>query len=267
MKIINLASGSKGNSTFISSGNTSILIDAGITIKRIDEELLKHHIKLNKLDGILVTHEHTDHIGQLAKVASHYKAPIYIVKESFENIPSCIMKDLNLNNIKYINIEKKHTIGPITFVPIQMFHDTKCCVGYLIKIKEENNEISLSYTTDTGRILEKYYPLLKQMDILMMESNHDVEMLLNSKRAIFLKQRILSSCGHLSNEECYSILTKVMSANTKKVVLCHLSEECNMPSLATESANKAFEEVNIHPELLILNQNESVMILDGEDND
>lgn len=267
MKIINLASGSKGNCTFINSKNTNILIDAGISLKRINEELLKNNILLTKLDGILVTHEHTDHIGQLAKVAKHYKAPIYIVKESFENIPSFIMNELDMNMIKFINPEKKHKLANITFVPIEMSHDTKYCCGYLLKLVEDDKELSLSYTTDTGRILDKYYPLLKQMDIMMMESNHDVEMLLNSNRAIFLKQRILSERGHLSNEECYAVLTKALSANTKKIALCHLSEECNLPSLAIKTANDAFNEVNIHPDLVVCEQNTSTILYDGEEND
>ena len=257
MKVIILASGSKGNSTYIETNNTKLLIDAGISYKKVQEKLLENNIILSDLDAILVTHEHTDHIAHLSTISNKCNAKIYITKESFENLPNNILTHLKLSNTYFISIEKRYTINDINFVPIQLFHDTNNTVGYLFKI--ENN--SLAYITDTGHVLPKYYPLLKQMEYLILESNHDVEMLLNSKRDFRLKRRILSDRGHLSNEECSTLLREVITEKTKCIVLAHLSEECNTPLLAYNTTLEAINSTPHNPILLIAKQNDPIEVI------
>lgn len=230
MKVIILASGSKGNATYIETHESKILIDAGISYKRIYEGLLKHNILLESLDAIIITHEHIDHVMHLAMISKKTKAKIYMNEESFENLPNSVMVNLQVSKVYFIKPELKYKIGDIFIVPISLFHDTKSIYGYLIKAEDKN----IAYLTDTGHLLEKYYPLLRQMETIIIESNHDVEMLLNSKRDYRLKQRILSDKGHLSNEQCQTILKNIITENTRNIVLAHLSEECNDPSLAYE---------------------------------
>lgn len=257
MRIIILASGSKGNSTYIETDNTKILIDAGISYKKMAERLKENNIFLDQLDAILVTHEHIDHVMHLASISNKCNTKIFITQESFENLNGNILNQLKLSNTFFISVEKRYSVNEITFVPIQLFHDTKNTVGYLFKI--ENNNIA--YITDTGHILPKYYSLLRQMNYLIIESNHDVEMLLNSNRDYRLKRRILSKNGHLSNDECSLVLKEVISSNTKCIVLAHLSEECNTQEIAYNSTFKTIEESSYKPLLLIAEQNTSLEVI------
>ena len=257
MKVIVLASGSKGNATYIETANTKILIDAGISLKRIKEELTSHNIYPDHLDAILVTHEHIDHVKELASVANYFNTNIYIHEESFYHITNSVKYCLDMNRIFFINVDKRYTINDLTFVPMQLFHDTKNCYGYFIKA----NNLSLAYMTDTGRILEKYYKVLKNMNVLIMESNHDVEMLLNSSRPYILKQRILSDKGHLSNEQCANYLKEFISDKLQTLVLAHLSEECNTEDIAYKTISDALNEINLHPNLMIAKQNESIEVV------
>ncbi len=257
MKIIILASGSKGNCTYIETDQAKILIDAGISYKRLQELLLGNGIILKDIDAILVTHEHIDHVMHLGMIAKKTNAKVFIAKESLENLPGRILNDLALSNTYYLNIEKKYTLKDITFVPIQLFHDTKNAYGYLFKIDNHN----IAYITDTGHLLPKYYALLKQMNVLIIESNHDVEMLLNSNRDYRLKQRILSNKGHLSNVECANILKEVVSNNTKEIILAHLSEECNTEELALKETNKVLKETEFKPLVKVAKQHETLSVL------
>ena len=256
MKIIVLASGSKGNATYIETNESKILIDAGISYKQVKERLLTHNIELTTLDAILVTHEHTDHVAHLATIAKKTNSKIFISQESFENLSLNILNELSLNNTFYINVEKRYKINDITFVPIQLFHDTKNAFGYLFKI----NDMNIAYITDTGHVLPKYYTLLKQMNVLILESNHDVEMLLNSNRDYRLKQRILSNKGHLSNEECSNIVKEILNDNTKCIVLAHLSEECNTKEIALENINKVIHNATNKPIIYVALQNSSTEV-------
>lgn len=257
MRVIVLASGSKGNATYIETNKTKILIDAGISYKQLKDRLELNNIELTNLDAILVTHEHSDHVMHLASIAKKTNAKIYISSESFENLSYAVLNDLSLNKTFHINVEKRYAINDITFVPIQLFHDTKNAYGFLFKIENQN----IAYITDTGHILPKYYGLLKQMNVLIIESNHDVEMLLNSNRDYRLKQRILSNKGHLSNDECCSIVKEIINANTKSIVLAHLSEECNKDEIARSSMQKIIDDSLFNPKLYIANQNHSVEII------
>ena len=256
MRIIILASGSKGNSTYIETDNTKILIDAGISYKKMAERLKENNIFLDQLDAILVTHEHIDHVMHLASISNKCNTKIFITQESFENLNGNILNQLKLSNTFFISVEKRYSVNEITFVPIQLFHDTKNTVGYLFKI--ENNNIA--YITDTGHILPKYYSLLRQMNYLIIESNHDVEMLKNSGRTPVLINRILSNKGHLSNIQCLEALKDIVSEYTETIILGHLSEDCNIPNIAYENI---YNNLNNHKfKLLVAKQHEELEIIE-----
>lgn len=256
MKVIILASGSKGNCTYIETNNTKILIDTGLSYNKLKERLLSFDILLDTLDAILITHEHIDHVMHLAQIKKRTNAKVYINEASYYNLPKTVACNMTNHNVFFINPESKYNIGDIYFVPINLFHDTKSAYGYLFKIGSMN----IGYATDTGHILPKYYSLLKRMNVLILESNHDVEMLLNSNRDYRLKQRILSNKGHLSNEQCEAILNEILSNNTKHLVLAHLSEECNTEELAILHATKAIQKTNSNTNLFVGKQNEPILI-------
>jgi phosphoribosyl 1,2-cyclic phosphodiesterase len=256
MKVIILASGSKGNATYIETNNTKIRIDAGISYNKLKERLFKFDILLDKLDAILVTHEHIDHVMHLAQIKKRTNAKVYINEQSYYNLPKTVTANLTDYNVFFINPESKYQINDLHFVPISLFHDTKSIYGYLFR----NINTNVAYITDTGHLLPKFYPILRKMNVLILESNHDVEMLLNSKRDYRLKQRILSNNGHLSNEQCENILYEVISENTKHLVLAHLSEECNTEELAIKHATQAITKCKASTNLLVGKQNEPIFI-------
>ena len=180
MKVIVLSSGSKGNTTYIETQTTKILIDIGNTCKYITEKLSTIGVTLGEINAILITHTHTNHIKGLKTFTNNYSAPIYITEKMHPKIPY-------VKQYKYIE-SSLITIRDIKINIIKTSHDAEDSVGYIIN----NNDKSIVYITDTGYINKKYHPMLSNRDIYIMESNHDVEMLNNGPYPFPLRQRILS---------------------------------------------------------------------------
>ena len=214
MKIKVLASGSKGNVTFIEYENTRILIDIGMATHYIEEKLREMEVSPRSIDGILITHTHSDHIVGLKVFEKKYNTTVYMSSKMSQTI--------SVDNSVFIT--KEMTIKDISIKVIRTSHDTES-YGYII-----NDE--LVYITDTGYINEKYFDMLKNKKAYIMESNHDIEKLMDGPYPYNLKRRILSDKGHLSNEMCSEYLSKLIGKNTKYVVLAHLSEINNSEELA-----------------------------------
>lgn len=259
MKVIILASGSKGNATYIETNQTKILIDAGISHRQVKLRLARQGIELNHLNAILITHEHIDHTGHLVSLLEKTRGKLYIAKKSLRGIGQRNQPNPYLHDINFINPDVKYQINDLTFVPITLSHDARNNYGFLLK----NKDASLAYITDTGHLPEKYDAILKQIQMLIIESNHDVEMLLNSTRTWDLKQRILSNEGHLSNQMCKDILNRIVSDQTKIVVLAHVSEECNTYELAYQENYDATVPKGIS--LYVAKQHEETILFDLED--
>ena len=261
MKIVVLGSGSKGNSVYIETKETKILIDAGLTYAETYHRLLFKNIKLENLDAIFITHEHTDHINGLVNIVKYTKATIYINKESFLNFNPVMLDALQNARIAFIKPNTKYRLNDLVVVPITLSHDTKNCYGYLLK----TNDASYAHITDTGVIDQQYFKLLGSIDTLLIESNHDEIMLQESSRPYFLKQRILSTKGHLSNKTCVNYLKEILTEKTKRVILAHLSEECNTEAIALQEVIKEFPEPSF--KLLCARQREplDVIIIGEED--
>lgn len=217
-----LASGSKGNATLIFDNDTSILIDFGISKKEIEEKLSSIGKKLANLDYFLFTHAHSDHIKS-------YECTPIEKRYTLKNIVP-LLKDHELS------CYKEYQLGRFLIMPIKASHDSNPTCGFLIK--SDNEE--LVYLTDTGQISKRTFNLIKNKAYYIIESNHDVEMLLNSNRPAILKSRILSYKGHLSNEDSAFYMSSLIGENTKKIVLAHLSEECNTPEKALETYHNVF---------------------------
>lgn len=250
MKVIVLSSGSKGNTTYIETQTTKILIDIGNTCKYITEKLSAIGVTLGEINAILITHTHTDHIKGLKTFTNNYSAPIYITEKMHPKIPY-------VKQYKYIE-SSLITIRDIKINIIKTSHDAEDSVGYIIN----NNDKSIVYITDTGYINKKYHPMLSNRDIYIMESNHDVEMLNNGPYPFPLRQRILSDKGHLSNHDSAKYIGDFIGPKTTNIVLAHLSHENNTPELAKETLLAKLQELNmtqIHIDIALQDQETEII--------
>lgn len=235
MKIQMISTGSKGNSYLITTKeNNYYLIDFGITLSK-----LKKYVDIKELKAIFITHIHNDHILGLKNLK--YDIPIIAkgkTKEYLENNYSLNLLDDNINNFE-----------DISFDFFELSHDVE---NYGIIIKDKINE--LVYITDTGYIPQKYYSLLKDKSIYLVESNYDDEMIMHSEYPYYLIQRIVSDIGHLSNYQTSKFLSNVIGKNTKKVLLIHLSEHNNTKEACLTAINKI-----VDFEVSIINEEEVVI--------
>lgn len=227
MRIQVLASGSKGNSTFIESGNTRILVDVGINYTRIKNSLDKIDIDINSIDGIIISHTHSDHIGGLSSLIKKTDIPVFVKEELYSEIKKIVPEE----NIVLID-EKNVSIGSIDIEIINASHDVPA-FGFIIC----GDGKKVLYLTDTGYINRRYYKQLENMDAYIIESNHDEKMLMEGPYPYILKQRVISDKGHLSNKYTGSFLNKEIGDKTKYIVLAHLSENNNTEELALEQVN------------------------------
>lgn len=228
MKVKVLASGSKGNVTYIEDNNTKILIDIGMRCCYVEEKLKEMDVNPKDIDAILLTHIHKDHTIGLHTFARKYNIVTYMTPK--------MQKELDVENVKYIT--KEMTIKNINIKVFRTSHDVES-YGYIV-------QDSLVYITDTGYINNKYFDMLSNKKIYIMESNHDIEMLETGPYPYHLKQRIWSDKGHLSNEMSSEYLSKFIGDNTKVVVLAHLSEVNNTEEKAIEEfRNKNKKDIKV----------------------
>lgn len=222
-----IASGSKGNATLIAEGNSLILIDMGISLARLNEGLAEINKTFDDIDGVIFTHDHSDHISG--------------AKFFPQNKMYALMGTLPGNNTNVVVLNKQFKIKHLSITPFRTSHDATNPCGFLIS----GNEETLVYITDTGYVLQETVPLIKNPNYLILESNHDIKMLLNTNRPIELKQRILSDHGHLCNEDSALAAGSIIGPNTSEVILAHLSEEANTSAVAIEAYNQIFDYLHI----------------------
>lgn len=246
MKIVVLASGSKGNSTYIEYGNTKILIDLGVSSNYVENELKKINVDPKDINLILITHTHSDHTLGLKSFVKKYETTLLISPNMEEQLKKVIKKP----NI--IHFRKEMDLGDFSIKIIKNSHDVES-YGFIVDER-------IVYITDTGYINSKHFNLISNKEVYIIESNHDVEMLMNGKYPHYLKQRILSDKGHLSNEACSYYLSKIIGENTKYIVLSHLSEENNTEEKALEELNNKIIDDNIIK--LVAKQNEALEVIE-----
>lgn len=249
MKVSVLSSGSKGNTTYIESDNTKILIDIGNTSKYVKEKLEDFGVKPEELDAILITHTHVDHVKGLKVFEKKYNIPVYIT--------DIMHKELDYLD-RYVSLSDEFDIKDIHVTSIKTSHDTNDSRGYVLSC----NNSSIVYITDTGYINKKYFDILSNKNIYIMESNHDIEMLSNSKYPFQLRQRILSDKGHLSNYDASKYLSSFIGDNTKYIMLAHLSHENNTEELAYETLTSRLNSDNKNlPNIIILKQDKETELI------
>lgn len=232
MKLCSIASGSSGNCIFVGSRNTNILVDAGISAKKIEYGLKRIDIHPDTIQGILVTHEHIDHVSGIGVMARRYNIPIYATYETVMEI--CRMKTLGeipAELFRYVEPDKTITINDISIEPFSTSHDAANPVCFTLKADGEK----IGIATDLGKYDDYILSKLKDSDLLMIEANHDINMLLVGRYPYFLKQRILGDKGHLSNDTSADLISKLISKKKQHIILAHLSKENNYEELAYET--------------------------------
>ena len=232
MQICSIASGSSGNCIYVGSDNTHIIIDAGISGKRIEQGLNEVGISTGELDGILITHEHSDHIASLGMLSRKYHIPIYATKGTFEGILSA--KNMGTIDTSLFNVifpQDSFEIEDLKVKTIKVSHDANEPVAYRI----EHGNSAVGVCTDLGKYDEETVRGFCGVNALLLEANHDVNMLQVGRYPYYLKQRILSERGHLSNENCGRLLCRLLHDDMKSIYLGHLSQENNLAELAYEA--------------------------------
>lgn len=233
MEIILLASGSKGNATYIKTKSTTLLIDAGISFRQLKLRLLSHKIALDPIDGVLLTHEHSDHTKGLFQLIKQIHTPIYTSQKTYRKI-----KDTLPTPHQSIPVEPDvpFMFKDLIITPLSTSHDAVDSLGFIIQ--EQNKR--LVYITDTGYIDEQQFHKISNADAYVLESNYDVALLFDSTRPHYLKKRIDSIKGHLSNDDAAYYLTRLIGDRTKSIVLAHPSEECNTEKHARDTLINIF---------------------------
>lgn len=235
MRVVVLASGSEGNSTYIETEEVKLLIDLGKNTKYIKTQLEKLGVNPEEIDYILISHTHKDHTSALKTFTNRYKPTILLSQEMF----------YELEEIKeYENIviyDDNLFLKDLIVRTIKSSHDAPDARNFIL----ENKGQSVVYVTDTGYVNRKYFELLKNREIYLFESNHDIEMLLNGPYPKWLKTRVVGSYGHLSNKDSSFYLSKLIGEKTQKIVLMHLSHINNTEEKALDMIHETFKEYEI----------------------
>lgn len=254
MKVCVLSSGSKGNSTLVMTDKVKLLIDLGTTCSYIEKTLQDIGIEPNEISYILVTHTHVDHIKGLKVFIKKYNPVIYVTNQLLQ-----LLED-EIGNFRYCIYEDENTkIEDLIVNVVKTSHDAKGSIGFVIK----HNLSSMVYITDTGYINKKYFDILKNNNLYIIESNHDIKMLMDGPYPYYLQQRVRGDKGHLSNKQASDYLSEFIGNNTKKVVFAHISEHNNTPKKVIDTFNETLEKNNIEfNDIIIAKQNESTELIE-----
>ena len=239
MRMVSIASGSSGNCIYIGSDSTHLLVDAGISNKRIQQGLNEIGLTGNDVNGILITHEHSDHIKGLGVLSRKYEIPIYGTQETLDEIAAAgSLGKFDRGLLTPVCPDLDFTVGDLSVKPFKIDHDAANPVAYRV----QNGEKSVAVATDMGHFDQYIIDHLQGLDALLLESNHDVRMLETGPYPYYLKRRILGDHGHLSNENAGRLLNCVLHDRLKKVLLGHLSKENNYEELAYETVRLEIDE-------------------------
>ena len=232
MRLCSIASGSSGNCIYVGTDTTHVLVDVGISRKRTEEGLYSLGIDPRILDAVFITHEHSDHISGLGVFSRKYNVPIYATPKTVEAICRCrSLGAIDESLFQTVRADESLTIKDMTVNPMRISHDAAEPVGYRIN----QGKKSVGIATDLGYYDEYIVQNLSGLDVLLLEANHDVNMLQVGRYPYYLKQRILGNKGHLSNETAGRLLCRLLHDRLQAVFLGHLSQENNYEALAYET--------------------------------
>ena len=254
MKVCVLSSGSKGNSNLVITDKVKILIDLGTTTSYVEAALNNLNVDVKEISHILITHSHVDHIKGLKVFIKRYN-PVILVTEDMKNV-----LEKELGNFRYEYYEdKKAIIGDLTVNVIKTSHDAEESIGFVLI----NNNSSMVYITDTGYINQKYFKILSNNNLYVLESNHDIKMLMDGPYPYYLQQRVRGDKGHLSNKQASDYLCKFIGDNTRKIVFAHISEHNNSYEKVIETFNEELSKNDMKfDDVLIAKQNEATEVIE-----
>ena len=230
MRLITLASGSSGNSSIVEIGKKRLMIDCGISTRRIMQGLTRFGIAPESIDAILVTHEHNDHIRGIDSFAKRHKIPVYLSMALYISNKRLFFTEHSSIPIRPFYSGTSFKIEDITINPFPLPHDVVDHVGFRI----EGNGLVLGYATDIGHVTGELYEYLSDINYLILESNHDTQML-QEGYPLHLKKRIQSGLGHISNDESRKVIEKLIHPNLRHIILVHLSKINNTPEKVLET--------------------------------
>lgn len=234
MRFCVLGSGSKGNATYVESGRTRILIDAGFSGKEIQRRLQEIDVDAASLSAIIITHEHTDHIRGVSPLCRKYKITVFGNDATLQGAGKAFA---SIADVRTFSNGTAFAFQDILVHPYSISHDAADPVGFVVS----NERCSIGYCTDTGIVSRLMRHRLADCNALVLESNHDPEMLRNGPYPLYLQQRVRSKTGHLANGEAADFLREIMHDGLEHVVLAHISEKNNTPELAREAVDKALQ--------------------------
>lgn len=232
MRVVVFASGSSGNCMLLSNGDTHILIDAGISMRRIESSLRQADLTVRDIGGVLITHEHSDHISGLKMLLKHYEVPVYAPRTIAARLRGMLPEIEDMLNV--IPVNTPFRLEGLSVRAFHTPHDTDESVGYRIEGRG-----SFAIATDMGHVTDEVRAGLCGADTVLIESNHDLEMLSYGAYPVYLKRRILSDRGHLSNPDCAALAAYLADNGTSKIILGHLSRENNRPGIAMAESGRA----------------------------
>ncbi len=238
MRMMSIASGSSGNSIYAGSDHTHIIVDAGVSRKKIENGLKKAEVSPADLDAILITHEHRDHIGGLGVFLRKYPVPVYATPGTIEGIKNTRdLGEFDTGLLHPIKNDEHFLIGDMEIDTMSISHDAADPVAY--RFRSGNKKAAV--ITDLGEYNEQTIDFLRELNIVYIEANHDIRMLESGPYPYELKKRILGKRGHLSNEAGGRLLSSILCGKMEHVFLSHLSRENNMPELALEAVRLEIE--------------------------
>ncbi len=233
LRFISFGSGSSGNCYLLYTATDGLLIDSGIGTRLLKKHLKDYGLNLKDIHNIIVTHDHADHVKAVGCVSHETNVPVYATREVHAGIRRnyCVRKKVDESLVRYVEKGCQTTIGEFSVTPFAVPHDSADNVGYRI----EHDGVVFCLVTDAGEVTPDIKKGIAEADYLVIEANHDVQMLEAGNYPPYLKSRIRSGTGHLSNEECGKALAENLTDRLKHVWLCHLSEENNHPELARKT--------------------------------
>lgn len=238
-----LASGSSGNCFYLSKGDTTILIDAGLSQRLIKKALKERNIPFANIKGIFVTHDHADHIKGVGNLANENVIPVYATAKVHKGMKKsyCMTRDIEPNLVRKLEKGEVLTLGEFEIHSFEVPHDGSDNVGYFVT----SGDVNFCIVTDVGHITQDVADHISEANYLVLESNYDKSMLEMGPYPRYLKERIASDTGHLSNEDCGKALLDFATPALKHVWLCHLSEENNHPELARKTVDTILRSAGI----------------------
>ena len=239
LKFCSLYSGSTGNSLFVQNNDTKILIDSGVSGKKVVDALESINVKPEEIDAILVTHEHTDHIQSVGTLSKKYNLPVYANRNTWSKMTKDTQK-ISKENIFTFNTSKEFSVGSLKFYPFKTPHDAIESCGFSVF----DGKTKISIATDLGHVTDEIYNSLKNSKFILLEANYEPEVLRMCSYPYQLKTRIASNNGHLSNNMAGQTISRLVESGLSKVMLGHLSKESNFPEMAYATVLEELKKAN-----------------------